>query len=111
MTTDTYVVNATSGKVTIIKDDQAVLDYIFDWTNWLNDVTDSISSKVASIGSNGSADGILTIQSSAIDGTSKKVTIWLAGGTVDQTYQVECKITTAAGRTDERSIYVKIKDR
>lgn len=111
MTTDTYTVDTTSGKVSIIKDDQAILDYTFDWTNWLGDVTDTITSKVASIGTGGSTDGVLTISSSSVDGTSKKVTIWLAGGTIGQTYQVECKITTAAARTDERSIYVKIKDR
>jgi len=80
-----------------------VLDYTFDWTAWLDDVADSIATRVAN------ADAGIAVDSSAIAG--KKVIIWLSGGTVGTTYRVECKITTAGGRTDERSIFIKVVER
>ena len=39
------------------------------------------------------------------------VTAWLSGGTAEETYKVECKITTSASRTDERTILVKVMER
>ena len=101
--TDTYVVNSAGEKPTIKKDPEAVLDYTFDWTEWLDDVVDTISTRVAS------ADAGIVVDSSAIVG--KKVTIWLSGGTAGTTYRVECKITTVGGRTDERSIWIKVVER
>jgi hypothetical protein len=41
----------------------------------------------------------------------KTVVVWLSGGTVGTTYRIVCRISTAGGRTDDRSIFVKIKDR
>lgn len=103
---DTYVVSS-SGKAVIVKDDQAKLDYTFDWSQWLAPITDTIASAVATI----HGDGIATIGSPATQVGSTSVTIWVAGGTIGQQYQLECKITTAAGRIDERSIYINVKDR
>lgn len=107
MTTDTYVTDPVTGKVSISKDDKAVLDYTFSWVNWLADVTDTITSKTVSIKND---DGTLIVNSSSISGANK-VVVWLSAGTVGKTYQLECSIVTAAGRTDERSIYVTVKDR
>jgi len=39
------------------------------------------------------------------------VTVWLSGGTAGINYKVACLITTAAGRTDERTIWIKVVDR
>jgi len=40
-----------------------------------------------------------------------KVTAWISGGENGKTYRVSCKITTTEGRIDERSIFIKVKDR
>ncbi len=103
--TDTYIESGTapSLKYTILKDPDAVLDYTFNWADWLDDVTDTISTQemVAETG--------ITVDSSSV--VSQTVVAWLSGGTVGTTYRVACRIVTAAGRTDDRSIYVKIKER
>ena len=103
---DTYVINSV-GKATIVKDDQAKLDYTFDWSQWLTPIADTIASAVATI----HGDGNATIGNPANQLTTTSVTIWVAGGTIGQQYQLACKITTAAGRIDERSVYINVKDR
>ena len=85
-----------------LKDPSAVLDYAFDWTGWLaagETITDHTIT----------ADTGITVDSSTeSDG---KVTVWLSGGTAGINYKVACKITTSAGRTDERTIWIKVTDR
>ena len=85
-----------------LKDPSAVLDYVFDWTEWLatgETITDHTIT----------ADTGITVDSSTeLDG---KVTVWLSGGTAGQNYKVACKITTSAGRTDERTIWIKVTNR
>lgn len=98
-------------KPSIFKDPNAVLDYTWDWTAWLasaSDPTDTIVSKVLSVVS--PAEGVV-VDSSAIVGASKMVTAWISGGNAGKTVQVTCRITTAGGRTDDRSIYLKIRER
>lgn len=101
--TDTYVIDAATGKATIVKDPQAVLDYTFNWTAWLDDITDALASHLVT------ADAGITVDSSSIVG--KTVVAWISGGTVGTTYRVACKVTTSGGRTDERSIFIKVKER
>lgn len=101
--TDTYVIDSVSGKATILKDPQAVLDYIFDWTAWLDDISDALSTHVVTVPTG------ISLDSSSIVG--KTVVAWLSGGVAGTTYKIQCKITTTGARTDERSIYVKVKDR
>ena len=85
-----------------LKDPSAVLDYAFDWTEWLatgETITDHTIT----------ADTGITVDSSTeSDG---KVTVWLSGGTAGINYKVACLITTSAGRTDERTIWIKVVDR
>ena len=85
-----------------LKDPSAVLDYAFDWTEWLatgETITDHTIT----------ADTGITVDSSTeLDG---KVTVWLSGGTAGINYKVACKITTSAGRTDERTIWIKVTNR
>jgi hypothetical protein len=42
MTTDTVIVDS-KGKATVIKDPDATLDYVFDWTDWLDLINDEIA--------------------------------------------------------------------
>ena len=85
-----------------LKDPSAVLDYVFDWTEWLatgETITDHTIT----------ADTGITVDSSTeSDG---KVTVWLSGGTAGINYKVACLITTTAGRTDERTMWIKVMDR
>ena len=85
-----------------LKDPSAVLDYVFDWTEWLATVETITDHTIT-------ADTGITVDSSTeLDG---KVTVWLSGGTAGINYKVACKITTSAGRTDERTIWIKVTDR
>lgn len=89
---------------TYVKDPDAVLDYTFDWTAWLPD-SDTIITRTITPGSG------ITVNSSSIALTGKAVVAWLSGGTVGQTYPVTCRITTTEGRTDDRTLYVRIQQR
>ena len=105
MSTETYVITGTGtdAKATIVKDPDAILDYPFKWTNWLALISDTINSYTII-----SDPGINIVEDS---NTTTHVIVWLSGGTVGTTYKVTCRIVTAGGRTDDRSIYVKIKER
>jgi hypothetical protein len=85
-----------------VKDPSAVLDWHWDWTDWLaSGETISTSTVTVSAG--------MTLGSSSNTGTS--ATAWLAGGTPGQPYLVANRIVTNQGRTDERSITIRVKDR
>jgi hypothetical protein len=93
-----------------LKDPSAVLDYVFDWTGWLaTGETIAVDSETGEKLITITADTGITVDSSTeSDG---KVIVWLSGGTAGQNYKVACKITTSAGRTDERTIWIKVTDR
>lgn len=102
---ETYVVTGTgaSAKSTITKDPDAVLDYIFDWSAWLAEITDTIATNSIIV-----ETGITCDSDSIVDDT---VVAWISGGTAGTTYRVTCRIVTAGGRTDDRSIFIKIAER
>lgn len=85
-----------------IKDPDAVLDYVFDWTDWL-DAGETISSHVITV-----ETGITKDSDSESGGL---VTVWLSGGTVDSYYIVSCKIVTSDSRTEERSMRIQVSER
>jgi hypothetical protein len=85
-----------------VKDPDAVLDWKWDWTNWMN-ANETISSSTFV------ADAGLTIDSSANGVTT--TTVWLSGGNPGEPYRVSNKITTNQGRTDERSITIRVTNR
>lgn len=86
----------------IYKDPEAVLDYTVDWSTWLG--ADTISGTPTWSVATG-----LTKDSQS--NTTTAATAWLSGGTAGENYRVECKIVTAAGRTDERSFTVRVRER
>lgn len=95
------------------KDPQAVLDYKFDWaalanghggSNWLAE-GETISSHTITVASG------LSVDSSALSDDDTAVTVWLSGGTAGNDYSVTCRITTSAGRTDERTITIQVRER
>src|SRR5690606_36092562 len=93
-----------------LKDPSAVLDYVFDWTEWLaTGETIAVDSETGEKLITITADTGITVDSSTED--TGKVTVWLSGGTAGINYKVACKITTTAGRTDERTIWIKVVER
>lgn len=93
----------------ITKDPQAKLDYGLDWSGWLKQrdgTVDAISTASWSISGD---DNTLTSSAPYVDSTVTGV--WLAGGTAGRTYIVTCHIVTIAGREDDRSLKVQVKQR
>ena len=89
---------------TYIKDPEAVLDYKFDWSSWL-DSGETIASRTVTV------DTGLTKDSDAVTDTSTSVTVWLSGGTDGVSYSVNCQIVTSANRTDERTMIIRVNER
>jgi hypothetical protein len=85
-----------------IKDPSAVLDWMFDWSDWLAS-GETISDHTITV------DSGITNDSSTED--AGKVTVWLSGGTAGENYKVACLIETSAGRKDERTIWIKVVER
>ena len=85
-----------------LKDPSAVLDYAFDWTDWLA-TSETIANHTIT------ADTGIVVDSSTEN--AGIVTVWLSGGTAGINYKVACLITTTAGRTDERTIWIKVVER
>ena len=84
------------------KDPDAVLDWVWDWNEWLDDgETISNSQFIVSVG--------ITVDSES--NTTKTSTVWLSGGTAGQVYQVTNRIATSGGRTDDRSITIRVVER
>ena len=89
--------------MTFTKDPDAVLDYAVDWSLWL--AGDEISSSEWIL-----EDGVDLEQVTAVN-TPTKATVWLRGGEKGTTYLVTNRIVTSGGRTDDRTISVKVEDR
>ena len=93
-----------AGKPTINKDPNAVLDYTFDFTDWLATASDSIASASFPV-----TVGVVVNSSGVVAG--KRVTAWISGGTVWSPASVTVRVVTSGGRTDERTINFKITER
>jgi hypothetical protein len=85
----------------MIKDPDAVLDYTFDWTEWL--AGDTITSYTITVPS-----GITKNSDSEV--STGKIQMFLSGGTAGVTYPVACKISTAT-RIDERTMQIRCEER
>lgn len=86
---------------TYLHDPEAVLDYGVDWSAWLG--TDTLASVTWTVPTG------LVLASQA--NTTTVATAWISGGVAGSVYTVECKVTTAAGRTDERSFQLRCQER
>ena len=85
-----------------VKDPDAVLDWRWDWSEWLADGETIVTSLfIVSAG--------LVKDSDLHSATS--ATVWLSGGTPGTPYLVTNRITTSAGRTDDRSITIRVTNR
>jgi uncharacterized protein len=92
---------------TFVHDPNAVLDYRWNWAPWLTD-GETITSFTLS-----PPIGITNVNSgphpnSEADGI---VTGWFTGGTVGERYQIVCHIITSAGREEDATMELGIKQR
>ncbi len=86
----------------LIKDPDADLDYGHNWTEWLAGDLITASTWVAK------PDG-LTLHTESLSGT--QTTVWARGGVVGCTYKLVNRITTTAGRIEDRTIKLKVQQR
>lgn len=86
-------------------DPSARLDYRFAWDDWLDGDTITAATVVAYRA--GVPDATVTVETPAWDATT--VTVWVSGGTVGTTVALTCRITTAAGRVDDRTLWLRIR--
>lgn len=88
---------------TFRKDPDAILDYGFDWSDWLE-------SGETITGSTWTVPTGISEGANSRNDTSVKV--WLSGGTAGEAYVISCKITTSVSpRVDERSLTVMVEER
>lgn len=86
------------------KDPDALLDHEMDWTEWLDGDTLAASEWIV-------PDGITKDSEKGDTFTATATVIWLSGGTEGEKYTLTNRITTAAGRIDDRSATVKIRSK
>lgn len=84
------------------KDPNAVLDYKFDWTDWLQ-TSETISTSTMTVQSG--------ITKDSDSNTTTTATVWLSGGTEGIRYTVTNRITTNQGRTDDRTMLIRVANR
>lgn len=92
-----------------IKDPDAVLDYHFDWNSWLPNGDQIISSQFIVAG--GITVGNGSNGAPGPTNTTTNTTIWLLGGSPGQPYTVTNRIVTSQGRTDDRTITIRVQQR
>lgn len=82
---------------TFYKDPDATLDYIWDWSDWLGDDGDTLSSHIFT----SSHPLELTVEIS--EHSPQTATVWLKGGLSYSSYKVTCHVQTFGGRTEDRT--------
>jgi hypothetical protein len=89
----------------LVKDPAAELDYGFDWgmDGWLA-AGETVTTSTWTV-----AAGLTQITSGISGGTV--TTVWLSGGVAGTDYLVTNRIVTDGGRTDERSLTIRVRQR
>lgn len=101
---DEFVIES-DGYPHITKDPDAKMPYTWDWSAWLTRVgSASIASAAITVPTGITAFGAVQISGGLV---SQIIT----GGTVGQSYRVQCKVTTNDGLIDERSIVIDVAER
>jgi hypothetical protein len=85
------------------KDPTDVKDYTVSWAAEMAARSDTIATSVftAPVG--------ITIDSQSNSTTTS--TVWLSGGTADNSYEITCTVVTAGGRTLQRSVSLRVVNR
>jgi hypothetical protein len=86
-----------------VKDPDAILDYGFDWGLWLGIDTIDTSTWIV--------ESPLTIVPASESFDDDTTLVYLSGGDVGSNYELTNRITTANGRTDDRTVQIKVRSR
>jgi hypothetical protein len=86
------------------KDPNAVLDYLVDWSSWLGE--DTLETSTWIVPAEPSDPPV--VQSDGLSTTT--TTVWLSGGELYNDYAFVNRITTAAGRTEDRTVTFRIRN-
>lgn len=89
----------------ILHDPDARLDYRFDFAAWLGDDTIDTTTVVAS-----PATGV-TVETPEVQDDTDVVVFVSVADTVTGTVALTCHITTTAGREDDRTMRLRIRER
>jgi hypothetical protein len=82
------------------KDPDAVLDFAINWADWLSDDIITASTWTVPAGITKDRDSFhefLTV-------------VWLSGGTAGETYTLVNRIETDESRTEDRSVFITVKE-
>lgn len=90
-----------------IKDPEARLDYGLDWSEWLVE-GETITASTWTLAT-ANPDTVLTTSSQSH--TDTVTVVWLAGGTLGADYEVTNHIVTSAGREDDRTHKIRVRNR
>ncbi len=93
--------------MTFLLDPNAVLDFEIDFgAAWLAAGETIVSTTIeAEEGITVAPEGRPTTTTGGV------VTVWLTGGSVGVVYDITCRVSTTAGRTDDRTIRVRSYER
>jgi hypothetical protein len=91
----------------LLKDPKAVLDYLIDWGAEYLAEGEMLASSDWSVDPD-ETDGIV-VAGSDFDAIGS--TVKAAGGTAGRLYRLVNRVATTAGRTDERSVTVRVENR
>ena len=78
------------------KDPNATLDYSFDWGPYLTPLGDTITLVEWVLSA-----GLVKVSQS---NTATTATVFVSGGVLDEVETLTCRITTAGGRIDDRTV-------
>jgi len=89
----------------MLKDPSAELDYGFNWADrgWLA-AGETITTSTWTVPA-----GLTQLTSGVSGGTV--TTVWLSGGAAENDYMITNRIVTSGGRTDERSLIIRVRQR
>lgn len=85
------------------KDPNAVLDYDIDWSAQMTLDADTIASSTWTVPSG--------ITKDSTSNTDTRTKVWLSGGAAGKTYALLNRIVTEGGRTFDRTVKLKVKER
>jgi len=88
------------------KDPDALLDYELEWGDWLDGDTISNSEWIVPAGITKDAT-----KGDRVSDAGTETIIWLRGGAEGQKYTLTNRITTVAGRIDDRTVTLKIRSK
>lgn len=84
------------------KDPDDILDYSFDWSEWVESNNDSINSYSFI------QDGNLTLTNQLLN--DNIISVFVAGGVLNSTSYLTCRIVTNAGRRKDKTLFFRFKD-